>query len=226
LHNLKTDLATKYSLTPESRERRLVVSSEPTIPDDRLSEASSSLATFLGNHVRKTVMPSFGDVSVSQIASSLARDIAASAPATGAGETKPHASVATAIMEAFDDLTQSQQIAVGLSSTNPVVARISPFSTPTVPCETMMNALKEAVGAFNELVGYKQSVLQQLTSLVGDQQPGQVADQQNASNLVDKQLSQSGQADQSSFEDQGVKMLDECARFFSLLQRCVTDEQN
>ncbi len=171
-------------------------------------------------------MQSFGDVPVSQFASSLARDIAASAPATGAGETKPHASIATDLMDAFDGLTQSQQIALGRSSTNSVVARISPFSTPTVPSENMMHALKEAVGAFNELVGYKQSVLHQLTSLVGDQQPGQVADQQNASNLVDKQLSQSGHADQSSLEDQGVKMLDECARFFSLLQRCVTDKQN
>jgi hypothetical protein len=144
-------------------------------------------------------MASIGDVSVSHIASSLAQNIVASDPATeGIVGAKPVVSIATAMKGAFDGLMQSQQDTSVVPSKDSPIAPITPFSTPSVSGDGLMSALKEAVGAFNELSGMKQDVSQQFAQFsgaqhasdVGDQQFAQLSDKQHVSNLGDQQLAQ------------------------------------
>jgi hypothetical protein len=149
---------------------------------------------------RKTAVASIGDVSVSHIASSLAQNIAASGPDNpgNTAGTKPDASIATEMKGAFDSLLQSQRNASGRPSTDSLIAPLAPFSTPSISGDGLMNALKEAVGAFHELSGTKQNVLQQLDqspgmqrpSTVGDQQLAQFSSKQFGSTVSDQQLAQ------------------------------------
>ncbi len=144
-------------------------------------------------------MASIGDVSVSHIASSLAQNIVASDPATeGIVGAKPVVSIATAMKGAFDGLMQSQQDTSVVPSKDSPIAPITPFSTPSVSGDGLMSALKEAVGAFNELSGMKQDVSQQFAQFsgaqhasdVGDQQFAQLSDKQHVSNLGGQQIAQ------------------------------------
>ena len=232
---------TKNSLTPEICGRRLILSTEPTIP---WFWSGHPKVAILFRYVpgskpedRKTAMASIGDVSVSHIASSLAQNIATSGPATpgNTAGTKPDASIATEMKGAFDSLLQSQRNASGRPSTDSLIAPLAPFSTPSVSGDGLMNALKEAVGAFQELSGTKQNVLQQLDqspgmqhpstvgdqqlaqlpskqfgSTVGDQQLAQLPDKQHASNLGSQQLAQlSSKQFASTVGDQQLAQLSE-----------------
>jgi hypothetical protein len=197
-------------------------------------------------------MVGMSDVSVSHIASSLAENIAGREPAapsvTGAGQA--NSSVATCMRNAFDGLRQGQNNSESFSKDS-LVAPIAPFSTPSISRDSLMNSLREAVGAFHELSGGQQRGLQQLAQLsdkqqvptlggqqlaqlsdkqhvptLGDQQLAQLSNMQRSGSLGVQQLMQSPRNPEVGSAGEGVKMLDHCKQLFSLLQKVIDEGQD